>query len=177
VTDEKSITKPIPASVVEKDLASYWLSAAVSAERMLQVAIQEADGDIVALGRLVRGVDSYLRVREKIGSMVEKAVCVSGEQGWDPFGPDPLEAKLDEAQARSQFDGVSATTVSLGLSHMEGDNTPIERDAVRLYKSGLTMGGVVKKTGLSIYQVRKALKRAGVKRARKKDRVAPSGTQ
>ena len=177
MTEDKSITKPIPVSVIEKDLASYWLSAAVSAERMLQSAIQEAGGDIAELGRLVRGVDSYVRVREKIGSMVEKAVCVSGEEGWDPFGADPLEAKLDEAQARSQFDGVSAATVSLGLSHMEGDNTPIERDAVRLYKSGLTMGAVVKKTGLSLYQVRKALKRAGVKRARKKDRVAPSGTQ
>jgi len=177
VTDEKSITKPIPASVVEKDLASYWLSAAVSAERLLQGAIQEADGDIVELGRLVRGVESYVKVREKIGSMVEKAVSVSGDVGWDPFGQDTLEAKLDESEARSQFDGVSAETVSLGISHTQGDNTPVERDAVRLYKTGLTMGAVSKNTGLSMYQIRKALKRAGVKTARKKDRVAPSGSQ
>jgi DNA-binding phage protein len=167
MTDEKAIMKPASVLVREKDLANYWLSAAVSAEKMLQSVLNDCDD--AEMSSQLRVVESYIRVREKIGSMVEKSVSYSeSDGGWDPFASDPLEKKIDESQARSRFDGVSSTTIDLGVAKTKGDNGPAEQDAVKLYKSGLGMMKISDSTGLSTKQIRKALRVAGVERRKRK---------
>ena len=167
MTDENAIMKPVSVLVREKDLANYWLSAAVSAEKMLQSVLNDTDD--AAMAPQLRVIESYIRVREKIGSMVEKAASYADVvDGWDPFATDPLEVKLEESRARAQFDGVSSATLQLGVPRTAGDNSPAAQDAVRLYKSGLTMMKISDSTGLSTKQIRKALKVAGVRRSRRK---------
>ena len=166
MTDEKAITKPLPSAVAEKDLANYWLLAAMSAESMLQSVL--ADSDSESLPRQLRGVEAYVRVREKIGAMVEKAVNCAGDAGWDPFAPHPLEKGLEVSAAKSEFAGVASATIALGVSSLAGDLSPAERDSVELYKSGLNLTQVSDRTGLSLKQIRKAMKVCGVKRRRRK---------
>jgi hypothetical protein len=101
--------------------------------------------------------------------MVERAVSYSDTtDGWDPFATDTLDVKLEESHARSRFDGVSSTTLQLGVPKTDGDNSPAAQDAVKLYKAGVAMMKISDSTGLSTKQIRKALKVAGVKRSRRK---------
>jgi len=167
MTDEKAIMKPVSVLVREKDLANYWLSAAVSAEKMLQSVLNDTDDG--AMAPQLRAIESYIRVREKIGTMVERAVSYSDtDDGWDPFDRSRLDTKLDESQARSRFDGVSSATIALGVPKTAGDNSPAAQDAVKLYKAGVAMMKISDSTGLSTKQIRKALRVAGVERRKRK---------
>ena len=102
MTDVTATTKTLPAVVglaisPPEDIAEYFHQSANACEAMLSWAMRSHIESPTELQKALRSVDLYCNIRTKIADM--HRLAVSQTDSWDPFGADPMDDAVAEAEA------------------------------------------------------------------------------
>ena len=100
--DAEATTKTLPAVVgvaisPPDDIAEYFHQSANACEAMLSWAMRNHIESPTELQRALKSVDLYCNIRTKIADMHRSSVSQS--ESWDPFGEDPMDSAVAEAEA------------------------------------------------------------------------------
>ena len=75
----------LPSAVANRDVATYYIKAAVAVEQLLQEALLSRE-DASEFYRELRNVQIFASLRSKVGELIEKARAHSeSDDEWDPF--------------------------------------------------------------------------------------------